>query len=88
MKYVSSLSDQEQIAANLTNFIGGFSATARESSWTSSSSATRSTGSMKGTSFTLSFSKFTEIDLHPDVVDNIQMGYIFRNSSGAFRSLE
>ena len=29
-KYVSLLSDQEQIAANLTNFIAGFSANARE----------------------------------------------------------
>ena len=25
----------------------------------------------------LVLSKFTEIDLHPDVVDNIEMGYIF-----------
>ena len=30
----------------------------------------------------LVLSKFTEIDLHPDVVDNIEMGYILRNSSG------
>ena len=29
-KYVSLLSDQEQIAANLTNFVAGFSANARE----------------------------------------------------------
>ena len=68
--------DQDNIAANLTNYIKGFSA--------------RALGVIEHFDFEgqiaeldehdflyLIVSKFCEIDLHPDTVSNIEMGYIF-----------
>ena len=68
--------DPDNIAANLTNYIKGFSSRAREiiehfgfeehiakldkADW-----------------LYLVVSKFCDIDLHPDTVSNIEMGYIF-----------
>ncbi len=76
-KYVSLLSDQEQINANLTNFIAGFSANAREIFLDKFKFGDQINRLDEGNLLYLVLSKFTEIDLHPDVVDNIEMGYIF-----------
>ena len=76
-KYVSLLSDQEQIAANLTNFIAGFSANAREIFLDKFKFGDQINRLEGANLLYLVLSKFTEIDLHPDVVDNIEMGYIF-----------
>jgi type I restriction enzyme M protein len=76
-KYVSLLSDQEQIAANLNNFIAGFSANAREIFIDKFKLGDQINRLDEANLIYLVLSKFTEIDLHPDVVDNIEMGYIF-----------
>lgn len=68
--------DPNHIAANLTNYIKGFSTRARdiidhfgfEEHIDKLNKANR---------LYLLVSKFCEIDLHPDVVSNIDMGYIF-----------
>ena len=68
--------DPDQIAANLTQYIKGFSSRARdiierfgfEEHIAKLDSADR---------LYLVVSRFCEIDLHPDVVPNIEMGYIF-----------
>ena len=76
-KYVSLLSDQEHIAANLNNYIAGFSANAREIFLDKFKFGDQINRLDEGNLLYLVLSKFTEIDLHPDVVDNIEMGYIF-----------
>jgi len=76
-KYVSLLSDQEQIAANLTNFIAGFSSNAPEIFLDKFKFADHINRLEEANLLYLLLSKFTEIDLHPDVVANIEMGYIF-----------
>ena len=84
-KYVSLLSDQEQIAANLTNFIAGFSLpTPVKSSWTSSSLATRSTCSMKATSFTLSSASSPRSTSIPMSWTTSRWATSLRNSSWCF----
>jgi len=68
--------DPNNIAANLTNYIKGFSCRAREiiehfgfeEHIAKLEAADR---------LYLVVSRFCEIDLHPDVVSNIEMGYIF-----------
>jgi len=68
--------DPNNIAANLTNYIKGFSASARkiidhfgfEDQIAKLDKADR---------LFLVISRFCEIDLHPDTVSNIEMGYIF-----------
>ena len=76
-KYVFLLSEPDQIAANLTNFIAGFSANAREIFLDKFKFGDQINRLDEGNLLYLVLSKFTEIDLHPDVVDNIEMGYIF-----------
>ncbi len=75
--YVSLLSDQEQIAANLTNCIAGFSHNAREIFLDKFKLGEQINRLDEANLLYLVLSKFTEIDLHPDVVGNIEMGYIF-----------
>jgi len=77
MKYVSLLSEPDQIAANLINFIAGFSANAREIFLDKFKFGDQINRLEGANLLYLVLSKFTEIDLHPDVVDNIEMGYIF-----------
>ncbi len=76
-KFVSLLGDQEQIAANLTNYIAGFSANAREIFLDKFKFGDQINRLDESNLLYLVLSKFIEIDLHPDVVDNIEMGYIF-----------
>lgn len=75
--FVSLLSDQDQIAANLSNYIAGFSANAREILIDKFKFGEQINRLDESNLLFLVLRKFTEIDLHPDVVDNIEMGYIF-----------
>jgi type I restriction enzyme M protein len=75
--YVSLLSDQDQIAANLTNLIAGFSPNAREIFIDKFKFGDQIDRLDENNLLYLVLGRFTEIELHPDVVDNIQMGYIF-----------
>ncbi len=75
--FVSLLGDQEQIAANLTNYIAGFSANAREIFLDKFKFGDQINRLDESNLLYLVLSKFIEIDLHPDAVDNIEMGYIF-----------
>ncbi len=75
--FQSLLGDQEHIAANLTNYIAGFSANAREIFLDKFKFGDQIERLDEANLLFLVLSKFVEIDLHPDVVDNIEMGYIF-----------
>ena len=75
--YVSLLGDQEQLAANLKNYVAGFSANAREIFLDKFKFGEQIDRLDDANLLYLVVGKFTEIDLHPDVVDNIEMGYIF-----------
>lgn len=71
------LGDQEHIAANLNNYIAGFSANAREIFLDKFKLGDQINRLDESNLLFLVLSKFVEIDLHPDVVDNLEMGYIF-----------
>ncbi len=75
--FVSLLSDQDQIAANLSNYIAGFSSNAREILIDKFKFGEQINRLDESNLLYLVLRKFTEIDLHPDAVDNIEMGYIF-----------
>lgn len=68
--------DSSNIAANLTNYIKGFSARAREilDHFGFDEQIAKLD---KADRLYLVVSRFCEIDLHPDSVSNIEMGYIF-----------
>ena len=68
--------DPNNIAANLTNYIKGFSSRAREiiEHFGFEDHIAKLD---KSDRLFLLVSKFCEIDLHPDTVSNIEMGYIF-----------
>lgn len=68
--------DPENIAPNLINYIKGFSGQAREIIEHFGFEA-HSENLDKHDRLYLLVSRFCDIDLHPDVVDNIEMGYIF-----------
>ena len=70
--------DPNHIAANLTNFIKGFSSRAREiiEHFGFEEHIAKLD---KADRLFLVVSKFCEIDLHPDKVLNIEMGYIFED---------
>ncbi len=73
----SLLGDQEQIAANLKNYVAGFSPNAREIFLDKFKFGEQIDRLDEGNLLFLVVGKFTEIDLHPDVVDNHEMGYVF-----------
>jgi len=68
--------DPDNIAANLTNYLKGFSRRAREiiEHFGFEEHIAKLD---KADRLYLVVSRFCEIDLHPDVVSNIEMGYIF-----------
>ncbi len=68
--------DPNNIAANLTNYIKGFSSSAREiiENFGFEDQIAKLD---KSDRLYLIVSRFCEIDLHPDSVSNIEMGYIF-----------
>ncbi len=75
--YASLLGDQEQVAANLTKYVAEFSPNAREIFLDKFKFGEQIARLDHANLLFLVLKRFTEIDLHPDVVDNIEMGYIF-----------
>ncbi len=73
----SLLGDQEHLAANLNNYITGFSANAREIFIEKFKFGDQIDRLDAGNLLFMVMSKFIEIDMHPDAVNNLQMGYIF-----------
>jgi len=68
--------DPNNIAANLTNYIKGFSSRAREI--IEHFGFEEHIGKLdKADRLYLLVSKFCEVDLHPEAVSNIEMGYVF-----------
>lgn len=74
--FSSLVDDSENIAANLRNYINGFSSNGREilEYFSFNNHITRLD---EADLLYLVVSKFEEIDLHPDEVSPIEMGYIF-----------
>jgi len=68
--------EPDKIAANLTNYIKGFSSKTREII-EHFGFEEQIAKLEKADRLYLLVSKFCEIDLHPDAVDNLEMGYIF-----------
>jgi type I restriction enzyme M protein len=78
--------DPDNIAANLRNYINGFSADAREiiEYFSFGDQITRLD---EANLLFLVVTRFGEIDLHPDKVSNIEMGYIFEELIRRFSEL-
>ena len=77
MPYQSLIADQGQLTANVNNYVAGFSANAREIFLERFKLGDWLERLDEANLLYLVLKRFTEIDLHPDVVDNIEMGYIF-----------
>lgn len=80
------LDDPNQIAGNLRAYIAGFSSAAREvlDKFEFDSQITKLAG--KNLLY-LVVSRFAEIDLHPNVVSNIEMGYLYEELIRKFSEL-
>lgn len=78
--------DPNHIAANLRNFINGFSSNGREiiEYFSFNDHITRLD---EANLLFLVVSRFSEVDLHPDTVDNTTMGYIFEELIRKFSEL-
>ena len=76
LDFLRLLGDSENVARNLRAYIGGFSAGAAEvlEKYRFDEQITRLE---EAELLYLVVAKFADIDLHPDVVDNHEMGYIF-----------
>ncbi|WP_346207108.1 class I SAM-dependent DNA methyltransferase [Caldifermentibacillus hisashii] len=70
------LSDADNIADNLRDYINGFSKTARDIM--ENFEFDRQIDKLDSNNLLyLTIKRFSELDLHPDVVSNVEMGYIF-----------
>lgn len=69
--------DPDQIAANLRNYVAGFSKTIRDVFLERFEIDNQIDRLDKADILYLVVKKFCDIDLHPDTVSNLQMGYIF-----------
>jgi len=80
------LDDPSQIAGNLRGYIAAFSPTARDiiEKFDFDSQVTRLA---RADLLYLVISKFAEIDLHPDVVSNLEMGYLYEELIRRFSEL-
>ncbi|MGW9307773.1 type I restriction-modification system subunit M [Saccharomonospora azurea] len=76
LDFQSAVRDQDNVANNLKSYIGGFSENAREifDAYDFPAQLARLDGA--GLTYQVA-SKFAEIDLSPEAVDNHQMGYAF-----------
>jgi type I restriction enzyme M protein len=75
--YVSLFADPGHLAANLNNYLNGFSAGAREVFLDKFKLGEQIDRLDESNLLYLVLAKFLDIDLHPDVVDNHEMGYVF-----------
>jgi type I restriction enzyme M protein len=81
------LDDPPQLAINLHHYITGFSPDAREIFTDKFKFSEQITRLDEANILFLVVSKFKEIDLHPDAVDNVTMGYIFEELIRKFSEL-
>ena len=77
--FAKLVDDSENIAANLVNYINGFSPTARSIFEKFKFSDQIEKLDTSNRLFTLVKAMMTDIDLHPDRIDNLQMGYLFEH---------
>ncbi len=80
------LDDPGQIAGNLRAYIAGFSSSAREV-LEKFDFDTQITRLDKANLLYLVMSKFAEVDLHPDKVSNLEMGYLYEELIRRFSEL-
>jgi type I restriction enzyme M protein len=81
------LDDPPHLAANLNHYITGFSPNAREIFTDKFKFSEQIARLDEGNILFLVVNKFKEIDLHPDAVDNVTMGYIFEELIRKFSEL-
>ena len=84
--FAKLIADPNNIAANLRNFINGFSANGREIIEYFSFNA-HITRLDEADLLFLVVKRFSEIDLHPDAVTNTEMGYVFEELIRKFSEL-
>ena len=75
--FTSLLSDQDNLAANLNHYINSFSPVAREIFAEKFRFGDQVNRLDEANLLYLVMKKFTTIDLHPQEVENIEMGYVF-----------
>jgi type I restriction enzyme M protein len=75
--FTSLLADQDNLAANLNHYINSFSVGAREIFTEKFRFGDQINRLDEANLLYLVMKRFTTIDLHPDAVDNIEMGYVF-----------
>ena len=75
--FASLLDDPDNIAANLNNMVNGFSADAREIFIERFELPKQITRLDKNNLLYLIVKQFAAVDLHPDKVSNLEMGYLF-----------
>lgn len=85
--FATLLNDPPQLAINLNHYITGFSPSAREIFTEKFKFSEQITRLDDGNILFLVVSKFKEIDLHPDAVDSVTMGYIFEELIRKFSEL-
>ena len=73
------LGDAENIAPNLVSYINGFSPTARQHLRALSSLADQIEKLDASNRLFTIVKAMTDVDLHPDRIDNLQMGYLFEH---------
>jgi type I restriction enzyme M protein len=76
LDFQSAVRDQDNVASNLKTYVGAFSENAREIFEAYEFTAQLSRLDAAGLTYQVA-SKFAEIDLSPEAVDNHQMGYAF-----------
>jgi type I restriction enzyme M protein len=86
LNFAKLLDDPGQIAANLRAYIAGFSVGARDVI-EKFDFDTQITKLDRGNLLYLVISKFAEIDLHPDTVSNLEMGYLYEELIRRFAEL-
>ncbi len=84
--FAKLIADPDNIAANLRNFINGFSANGREiiEYFSFSDHITRLD---EADLLFMVVQRFAEFDLHPDAVSNTEMGYVFEELIRKFSEL-
>ena len=85
--FTKLLDDPDTIADHLHALHRGLLRGAPGTSSTSSTSASRSTGCDRANLLYQVIGKFAEIDLHPDAVSNIEMGYLYEELIRRFSEL-
>ena len=86
LDFAKLLDDPNQIAGNLRSYIAGFSSAAQDVV-SRFGFETQIEKLAKGNLLYLIIAKFAEIDLHPDVVSNLEMGYIYEELIRKFAEL-